>query len=172
MYTKSVPFTDFHGKPRNQKVNFNLEEREVFKLIVEFQAIFDWQESIKDEDERILDIVEVRAFYNNFEEILLSAWGEPSEDGLHFRKAGRYDFEESKLFAAYMKMCVEDQREANALLDGLMPKGLQDMVKKADANLAALANDPNASESLQAEVARLRAQVEAQTPALNQKSAE
>jgi hypothetical protein len=140
-------------------VHFNLEEREVFKLLVEFQAIFKWQESIKSEEVRELDTVEVIAFYNNLEEILLNAWGVPSEDGLYFRKGGRYDFEESKLFAAVMKMFVEDPKEANALLDGLMPKGLQDMVKKADANMADLAKNPDTDAELRRQIDELRSQL-------------
>ena len=164
MYTKSIPFHDFKNKPRNMEVNFNLEEREVFKLLVEFQAIFNWQEKIKG-PERELETEEVIEFYNNLEEILLSAWGVPSDDGLYFRKSGRYDFEESKLFAACMKMFVEDPKEANDLLDGLMPKGLRDMVKKADANRSELAKNPDNSEELQRELDRLRAEMEAQKAA-------
>lgn len=164
MYTKSVPFRDFNDKPRTQTVHFNLTEREVFKLLAEFKAVFDWQESLKG-DERELSTAEVIEFYNNFEEILLSAWGEPSEDGLHFRKSGRYDFEESALFAACMVEFVSDPRETSKLIDGLMPKNLQDIVKKADENLALMAKDANNDEDVRAELARLRARVQEQDSA-------
>ncbi len=158
MYTKSIPFKDFNDKPRNQTVHFNLTSREVFKLLVEFKAIFEWQESIKGEL-RDVSTPEVLAFYNNFEEILLTAWGVPSEDGLHFRKAGRYEFEESALFNACMLIYVSDPRETSALLDGLMPKDMQEIVKKADSNMAELANDPSTDDALRKEIERLRAQV-------------
>jgi hypothetical protein len=95
VYTKTVPFKDFKGKPRNEVVHFNLSEREVFKLLPELQAVFHWMDSNKEADPRELGVDEVRDFYNEFEAILLEAWGIPSEDGQHFRKSERYDFEES-----------------------------------------------------------------------------
>lgn len=159
MYTKKVPYRDFKGNPQNEVVNFNLTEHEVFKLLVEFKAIFDWQDSIKDQDLRSLDTVEVVEFYNNLEEILLSAWGELSDDGKHFRKGGRYDFQESALFHQCMADFVSDPESANKLIDGLMPKGLQDLVKKTSANALKVASDPEATPETQAQVAQLRARL-------------
>ena len=159
MYTKKVPYTNFKGEPGNKEVQFNLEPREVFKLLKEFQSIFSWQESIKGRTVRELDTEEVVEFYNNFEAVLLAAYGVMSEDGEQFSKAGRYDFEESAVFSACMTEFVSDPPETVKLVDGLMPKNLQELVKKADANAAALQNDPATSEDAQAELVRLRAQL-------------
>jgi hypothetical protein len=140
MYTKVIPHKNFKGKPRNQEVQFNLTEHEVLKLLVEFKEIFDWQEQVSKRDpEGEIDTAEVIDFYNNFEAILLAAWGELDESGDHFKKGGVYEFKESSVFHAAMKLFLEDQAEANRLIDGLMPKGLQDMVKKAGGNLEELA---------------------------------
>lgn len=165
MYTKIVPHKNFRGKVRNQEVNFNLTEHEVLKLLVEFKAIFDWQEQVENRDpDAETPTEEVLEFYNNFEEILLAAWGELDESGDHFHKGGRYEFRESSVFHAAMKMFLEDQNEVNELINGLMPDGLKDLVKAADGRLAELAsksedgNDP----ALQSEVAQLRAQLEAE----------
>lgn len=140
MYIKKLEFNDFFGKKREQEVHFNLTSHEVFKLLVEFQAIFEWTEKMKDRDPNgVTDTAEVIEFYNNVEEIILAAWGQPDPDGLHFRKGGVYDFKESALFHKCMQLFVEDPAEANKLVDGLMPKDLQEIVKRADANLAELA---------------------------------
>lgn len=160
MYTKMVPHKNFAGKPRNQEVQFNLTEHEVLKLLVEFKAIFEWQEKVSKADpEAETPTEEVMEFYTNFETILLAAWGELSEDGDHFRKGGVYEFRESSLFHAAMKMFLEDVSEVNKLIDGLMPKGLQDLVKSVDKNVAELAK--NEDPASQAEVERLRRQLEA-----------
>lgn len=161
MYTKMIPHKNFRDKPRNQEVNFNLTEHEVLKLLVEFKAIFDWQERLegRDPDEET-DTAEVLEFYNNFEEILLAAWGELDESGDHFKKGGVYEFRESSVFHAAMKIFLEDQSEVNKLINGLMPEGLKDLVKSADANLAKLAQQEGEnSPSLNAEVERLRRQL-------------
>lgn len=158
MYTKTIPFKDFSGKPRNQPVHFNLSEREVFKLLPELQSVFKWMDTNKEADPRDLGTEEVRDFYNNFEDILLEAWGVPSEDGLHFRKGERYDFEESALFNATMFMFVNEPQETAKLLEGIMPEGLSEMVKKAAVeDVAAVSGDR--AEDQQATISELRRQL-------------
>lgn len=163
MYTKIIPHKNFKGKVRNQEVQFNLTEHEVLKLLVEFKAIFEWQERLEArEPDAETDTAEVIEFYNNFEDILLAAWGELDESGDHFKKGGVYEFRESSLFHAAMKLFLEDQSEANKLIDGLMPEGLKDLVIAADSNLAALAKNEGAnSPAVNAEIARLTAELEA-----------
>jgi hypothetical protein len=140
MYTKVIPHKNFRGKTRNQEVNFNLTTHEVLKLLVEFKSIFDWQEAVEKRDpEAEPPTEEVIEFYTNFEEILLSAWGELDESGDHFFKGGRYEFKESSVFHAAMDLFLKDPSEVTKLVDGLMPEGLQDLVKASEANLAALA---------------------------------
>jgi hypothetical protein len=163
MYTKTIPHKNFKDKVRNQEVQFNLTEHEVLKLLVEFKAIFEWQERLEARDpDAETDTAEVIEFYNNFEDILLAAWGELDESGDHFKKGGVYEFRESSLFHAAMKLFLEDQSEANKLIDGLMPKGLKDLVIAADSNLAVLAKNEGAnSPAVNAEIARLTAELEA-----------
>lgn len=157
MYSKSIPFTNHKGTPRNTVLNLNLEVREVVKLLVEFNSIFKWMDSNKDGTERELTTEEVVEFYNNLETILLAAYGVMDESGDHFRKAGRYDFEESKLFAATMELFVSDPSEATKMVDELMPKGMEALVRKSEGNIEKLKNDPETSEQVKAEIARLQA---------------
>lgn len=160
MYTKKVAFQNLKGQPRNVEVQFNLFTREVFKLLVEFQAIFAWLERIDVTETIDLPAHEVVEYYNNFEEIILSAYGKVSEDGDSFTKSGmRYDFVDSACFAALMEECVKDTSVTSELIDGLMPKNMQEIVKAADANLAALAAKDGSSDQLQAEIEKLRAQL-------------
>lgn len=159
MYTKRVPFTNYKGQARNQDVHFNLDEREIFKLLNEFNLIFRWRDSLQGEA-RELTTDEVQEFYTALENILLTSWGEPSEDGDYFEKGGRYKFEESKLFNAVMMMFLSDPSEANKMIDDLMPKGMEEMIRKADENLAKLGDDPKTTADLQAEIERMRAQLQ------------
>lgn len=162
MYTKTIPFKDLNGKPRNQTVHFNLFEREVFKLMGELQTVLGyidrWQ---KEKESRTIDTPEVLDFYNNFEEILLTAYGTPSDDGLRFDHSGRYEFEDSSCFNAFMMMCVTDPTETSKVINGIMPEGLEDIVRKADENLIQAAKDASTEDQAD-EIARLRAQLAAQ----------
>lgn len=159
-YTKSIPCKNLKGEAKNVTVYFHLFEREVFKLLREFQMVFGAMDRWNQEDARELLTEEVVEFYTNFEEILLTAYGRPKDDDMGFEKGSlRYDFEESVVFNAAMMMYIQDQKATTELLDGLMPKGLQEMVKAADANLADLANKEDNSAELQAQIERLRAQL-------------
>ena len=159
MYTLTVPFVDYKKKPRTVDVSFNLDGREVFKMLPELKSVFEWLESNKNGDPRSLSTEEVRDFYNSLEGIILEAWGELSEDGLHFRKGGKYEFEESALFNACMMLFVTKPEEAVKLIEGIMPKELFDMVQNADPAQLAAATDAKTAD-MEAEIARLRAQVE------------
>lgn len=156
MYSKLIPFKDFAGKPRNVTIHLNLTEPEFMKLLVEFRTIMTWHNSLIVNEDRELTTEEVVEFYTNLEKILLEAWGVPSEDGMHFRKAGRYDFEESALFPAVMTMFLSEPAEANKMLEEIMPKGLDEMFDKIEKNLEATANDPTTDADLRAQIQRLQ----------------
>lgn len=160
MHKIQVPYKNFNDEPKTAVVYFNLTETEVFKLLVEFKAVLDWQERI-DGPARELPTEEVVDFYTNLEKILLEAWGVPSADGEHFRKSGRYEFEESAVFNACMLMFLSDPKAAGELLEGLLPKGMDELIKHADANLEEAAqkakDSGNADQS--ARIAELQRQV-------------
>lgn len=159
MYSKKVPYKDFKGNPRNETIHFNLTETEVFKLLAEFQRVFNWRKA-QEGDYRDLEPEEVVSFYTDFERIILAAWGVPSEDGRHFRKSGRYDYEESAIHNAFMVECVSNPEEVGKLLDNIIPAGLSDIIEKADKNLQELAAKEGNDNALQAEINRLRAELE------------
>jgi hypothetical protein len=131
LYTITVPFTDYKKKVRNEPVSFNLDAREVFKMLPQLKNVFEWLDSHKNADPRDLTTVEVSQFYTEFEGILLEAYGEVSEDGLYFKKGNKYEFEESALFNACMVMFVTQPQETVKLLEGILPKELFDQVKNA-----------------------------------------
>lgn len=160
MYRKIVPHKNFTGVIRNnQEVQFNLTTHEFFKLLVEFKAIFDWMEGLSTRDpDGVTDTREVIEYYDNLEQIILAAWGELDETGDHFRKAGRFEFAESSLFHATMEMLVADPNEAEKMINGLMPEGLADLIKKLDANAVALIANKDTPEAMRQELERLRAQ--------------
>jgi len=163
LYTLSIDYKDYKGKVHNgTKVTFNLDAREVFKMLPELKTTFEWLENNKETEPRELAIEEVRDFYTGFEEILLTAWGEMSEDGLHFRKGGKYEFEETALFNACMVKFVYEPNKTGELLQGILPPELFDAVKKADAEQINAVVEARESEK-DKEIAELRAKLEGKT---------
>lgn len=158
MYSKTVAYKDFAEKPRNEKVHFNLMETEVIKLLPEFQTMFSFQDRMKERGSTEISGEETLEFYNALEEIMLASYGVPEGEGRYFRKSGRYDFAESALFNACMMEFVTDPREATAFVDGILPKGMEEIARKVDANYAEAAK-ASTDPAQQQEIARLRAQL-------------
>lgn len=173
MYKKMVPFKDYNDKPQNKQVTFLLEIRDVFKIIPELNAIFSWRDSLDQNTPRDLSLEEMREFFDNFERVLLAAWGELSADGQVFDRTGKYEFEQSKCWAAFMEMLLGDMGEIKKILDGIMPAGMEDLVRKQGESLERMKNELAAGEStedtraLEAKIAELQARVAAaETPAV------
>lgn len=162
MYTVKVPHKNYRGRPRNPEVSFDLSVHEFLKLLVEFKAVFDWQDEVSKRDPNMeTPTEEVVEFYTNFEEIILAAWGEMDEDGDHFRKGGVYDYRESSTHQEAMLLFLKDQKALNEMLQALLPKGLEDLMKATEENLAALAQQAKESgdklpPQLESEVERIR----------------
>ena len=80
---------------------------------------------------------------------------------MEFDKTDRYSFQQSALFNATMLMFVTDPAKATEMIDGLMPKDMQELVKKADDSLAELAKAQGADSDVHRQLAQLRAQLAA-----------
>lgn len=151
MYRKNVPFKDYNDKPRNMEVQFQLEIPQVFKNIVALNAIFSWRDSLQGQD-RDLTYDEMQEFFDNFEQILLEGYGKISADGLRFERGDRYDFAESKLFAAFMEMILSDIGELGKILEQIMPAGMDEMVRKQAASLERMQSEVGQGEPPSAEL--------------------
>lgn len=162
MYTRSIPYKDYKKNPRTEEVNFNLDEREVIKLLNEFKVVTDWYESMTG-PRRELETEDVVMFYTAFEEILLSAWGVPSEDGREFDKDGRYKFEKSALFNAAMMEFLTNPNETQKFVEEIVDiERLNELMSRMDSNLDAVAEKAKGSENeeaLRKEIEQLRAQL-------------
>lgn len=161
MYTKTIAYKDFLGKPQNDTCHFNLETREIAKLLVELSEMFEWQESLVGGQKRQLSTAEVAQFFNNFETVMLASYGELSSDGKRFYKDKRFDFEASKAFSAYMEECLVDPGEVAKFLDGVMTKDMALLVKKSEGNLEKLKDDPNLDDATRLRIQELETQLAA-----------
>lgn len=159
MYKKMVPYKDYNDKPQNEYIHLLLETRDVFKVVVELKALLDWMESMQGAAPRELSYEEMRDFFNNFEAVILEAYGKPSADGKIFDRSERYEFEQSKLFSAFMDMLLSDVSEAGNMLAEIMPKNMTEILENQRASIDKLAeetgNDPETVRLLQQRIAEL-----------------
>lgn len=158
MYEIKVPYKNFKQQPKNGVVQFNLEVHEVMQNFIELAWILEFRDRHKGTDVELENEVMVE-FFDNFETVILAAWGVMSDDGEHFRKSGVVEFKSSKLFAATMNLFISDFDALNKFLNTLLPPELEEIVIKQTESLEKLKaeNTDMSPEEIQAQIERLKA---------------
>lgn len=157
MYVATVPYTNYNNQPKTKKVHFMLEIKDMYKVLPELNLIMNWQDNLEGHN-RVLDgdSDEVMDFFNAFEKILLSAYGVPTADGEEFDRTSRYTFEQSAVFAALMVELLSDVSQTNKIINDLLPKGMDELVKRQTASLTQLRAENAGKPEIQAEIDRIR----------------
>lgn len=114
MYKKTIKYEDFNGVVRNEDFYFYLSKTQLTKLNSRIEG------GIQDKFERIVNKLDVKQLVETVEDLILSAYGEKSEDGKRFIQTPevRQAFEQTN---AYDQLFME-------LINS--PDGLADFIKK------------------------------------------
>lgn len=115
-----LKYTNFNDEEVEGIFYFNLSKVELVKLEVENEAGFERMiEKISETNDRqkLIDL---------FQRIILSSYGEKSEDGNRFIKsdAHRADFEQTAAYHELFMRLASDQVFATTFINGIMPKDL------------------------------------------------
>lgn len=130
MIRKSITYTNFENEQVTEEFFFNLTKAELVEMEINHDGTF--QEYL----EKISASTDIKEIYGVFKEIVLSTYGEKSEDGKRFVKSK----EISAAFAqteAYSELLFElmEAGKAAEFINALMPKDLAEKLK----------NDPRAA---------------------------
>lgn len=114
MYKKTIKYEDFNGVVRNEDFYFYLSKTQLTRLNSRIEG------GIQDKFERIVNKLDVKQLVETVEDLILSAYGEKSEDGKRFIQTPevRQSFEQTN---AYDQLFME-------LINS--PDGLADFIKK------------------------------------------
>ncbi len=119
MLKKTIPFTDYEGKPRSIEAFFNLSKAEVLEMEVSKKG------GLSEHLTRIVQSQDPGEIMATFKEIVLKSYGELEPGGMHFIKK---DGELAKAFSetdAYSELIMElatDATSAASFVNGIMPK--------------------------------------------------
>lgn len=129
MFKTTVKYTDFMGNEREEVLRFNLTEMEM-KDLMDNDAVFTpaFLSSISDEKDADMMLKVIR-------KIILSAYGEMSEDGRYFRKSSELmnDFAHSAAYTALLEKVFqsEDENFITNFLYGIFPAKIAEEMRKA-----------------------------------------
>ena len=121
MVKKTIKYTDYNGKEREEDYYFNLSKVELLEM--EMSAEGGLENKIK----KIVESDDKAEIVKYFKEIIKKSFGKKSEDGKRFIKNPK-DFEEFEQTEAYVNffMALATNADAGAnFINGIIPQGLK-----------------------------------------------
>lgn len=131
MLKKTVKYQDFDGNTREETLYFFITKTELTEMELKTPGGF------SKKLERISNASDGAEIMKTFKEIILTAYGEKSEDGRAFIKKRNgvrlaEEFEQSLAFDALFTELILDPDKAAAFVNGVMPQDLIAEAKKQE----------------------------------------
>ena len=119
----TIKFVDFNGNSVKEDFYFHLNKAEVMRM--QFCANGAYSQFI----ERITNQRDLRMLGEEFENIILTAYGEKSDDGRTFKKSDdiRENFKSTEAYSELFMELITDADKAVSFIKGILPKDLQDI---------------------------------------------
>ncbi|TXH16198.1 MAG: hypothetical protein E6R03_05960 [Hyphomicrobiaceae bacterium] len=120
MLKRSVTYTDFNGDEVTEVLYFHLTKPELIEMEVESSG------GLSTMLQRISENGDRKAIVAEFKKIVLTAYGEKSDDGKIFRKSDtiRENFASSAAYSQLFMELATDETSAAEFINGVMPKDL------------------------------------------------
>lgn len=118
MLAKPITYTDFNGLERTETFYFNITKGEIAEMELTHPGGY------LDYIERIIAAKDQKELTECFTQLILSAYGEKTEDGRHFKKSKEISdlFHTSEAYSELLMELLTDVDAASAFVNGIMPK--------------------------------------------------
>jgi hypothetical protein len=120
MLTRTINYTDFNGNQQSDIYHFNLTKTELATLEASYEG------GIEQRIQAIVNANDRKALIDEFQKIILAAYGEKSEDGKRFVKTDelREIFTQTAAYDALFMELASDEDAAAAFIKGVLPQDL------------------------------------------------
>lgn len=132
MLKRSIEYEDYDGNARKEDFYFNMSNPEAMRLEMSFKGGMSaaLSEIMKNED--------AAKMWDFFEKIILTSYGEKSEDGKRFRKkddngvALSIGFEETPAYSALITEFMQDSDKASEFFNAVFSKEISDIAAQEE----------------------------------------
>lgn len=134
MLKKAITYTDFNGEELTEDFYFNLTKAELIELEMAFEGGL--SEGLK----KIVASKDGNAIMQEFKRIILTSYGQRTDDGKRFVKNQtlRDEFESTEAYSVLFVEIVTDPDKAADFVRGIMP---QDLMARAQLTMEGLVSD-------------------------------
>lgn len=128
MYTTTINYEDYDGNQRTVEAHFHLNKAELLELQVS------WDGGLEKVLKKIIEEKDQKRMIEMFKMIILKSYGEKSLDGNRFIKSPEITeaFTQTEAYPELFMRLATDDKAAAEFINGIMPKGLQEEVKKLE----------------------------------------
>lgn len=125
MLKKLIKYTDYDGNEREEEFWFNLSKADLARL--EFSKEGGLEAVVK----RLTNKLSGPEIYKIFEEIILGAYGEKSDDGRRFVKSPELSkaFSETPAYDELLMEILQSEETAAAFINGILPEDVKQAEK-------------------------------------------
>lgn len=123
MYKKTVAYTNLNGEQVTESLYFNLSKRDALKVFGKYTNGTLDEKTLQLYLDKLKDSKDVVKMISFIEDVILSAYGEKSEDGKYFMKDNviRTRFENSVAYAEVFEELFTNPKELNEFIKGIFP---------------------------------------------------
>lgn len=128
MFKVTKNYVDFDGNEREEDFYFHFSTRELMKM--QLTTTEGYMQYLQ----RITNANNAKELLNTFEDFILKAYGEKSEDGRSFRKGEDISkaFSETQAFEELYMDLAADAEYAAKFFNGVLPKNFDEEVKRLE----------------------------------------
>lgn len=138
MIKKTITYTDYNGIERTEDCYFHLTEAELLDMQMSESG------GLGELIQKVTNARDDMVTYNIFKDLFYKAYGEKSPDGKRFIKTKEVKdaFMQTEAASIIFMSLLQDEKEAAAFVNGIIPKKLLEEAAKAKkGNLAVLPED-------------------------------
>lgn len=118
MITKTITYTDFNGTERTESFWFHLSQPELTEMLLSIDN------NIETYIKSIIDSKDYYEIVKIFKKLILTSYGEKSEDGRRFIKSPEKtkEFSETEAYSVLFAELTTDENKAAEFVNGLIPR--------------------------------------------------
>lgn len=126
MLKKTITYEDFNGNTVSEDYFFHLSKAELVELELSHKG------GLSEALQRIIEAEDGRGIVAEFKNIILSAYGQRSEDGKRFIKTQelRDEFESTEAYSTLFMELVTEADKATEFINGIIPSGMAEEAAK------------------------------------------
>lgn len=127
MYKKTIAYTDFFGEEREEDFYFHFSEAELSKMELSTTG------GISRFVEKIIQTKDNPKLVDMFEDFILSAYGEKSEDGRRFIKSDELStaFKQTPAYSILFMQLITDADELARFINEVVPKNISEKMAES-----------------------------------------